>query len=256
VGKATAISYARAGASGIAIAARSSLEDVSKEMLAAAAKAGRKEPEIVTINLDVTDNKSVTAARDQVSKAFGDKLDILINNAGYLSTFHPIAETDPDEWWRDWEVNIKGVYLMTRAFIPMLSRSAAKTIINLTSIGALTLPPGASAYCPGKLAVLRFSEFIGVDHAKEKILAYSVHPGGVKTELALGMPEDMHSFLVDEVSLSGDTLVWLTRERREWLAGRYVTVTWDMEELEARKDEILKGDLLKVRLAVNAFPSV
>lgn len=49
----------------------------------------------------------------------------------------------------------------------------------------------------------------------EEILAYSVHPGGVKTALALGMPEDMHHILVDEVALSGDTLVWLTRERRE-----------------------------------------
>lgn len=224
-------------------------------MQAAAKKAGRKEPKIVTIQLDVTSIASVSAAASQVSDAFDGSLDILINNAGYLSTFAPIAETDPEEWWRDWEVNVKGVYLMTRAFIPLLARSASRTIINITSIGALISAPGASAYSPGKLAVLRFSEYINSDHAKEGILAFSVHPGGVKTELALGMPEELHHLLVDKVELAGDTLVWLTSERREWLAGRYVSVTWDVEELEGRKEDILRGDLLKVRMAVNAFPS-
>ncbi|KAF2795757.1 oxidoreductase-like protein [Melanomma pulvis-pyrius CBS 109.77] len=255
VGKAAAISYAQAGASGIAIGARSPLEQVSQQMLAAAKKAGRNPPNIVTLQLDVTSGASVSAALAQVSAAFSGRLDILINNAGYLSPFAPIADTDPDDWWRDWEVNVKGVYLMTRAFIPLLARSAARTVVNITSIGAHVPVPGASAYAPAKLAVLRFSEYINSDHAAEGILAFSVHPGGVKTELALGMPEALHALLVDEVELAADSLVWLTRERREWLAGRYVSVNWDVEELEGRKEDILRGDLLKVRMAVNAFPS-
>ncbi|KAF2714940.1 oxidoreductase-like protein [Pleomassaria siparia CBS 279.74] len=254
VGKAAAISYAQAGASGIALGARSPLEEVAKEVVAAARKANRKEPQVLTLQLDVTSVKSVADAAAEVSKAFDDRLDILVNNAGYLSSFVPIVESDPDEWWRDWEVNVKGVYLMTRAFIPLLLRNASKIIINMTSLGAHMFPPGGSSYCSGKLAVLRFSEFVNDDYAKEDILAISVHPGGVKTELALNMPDFMHSYLVDEPELAADALVWLTSERREWLKGRYVTVNWDVEELEGRKEDILKGDLLKVRMAVNLFP--
>lgn len=50
--------------------------------------------------------------------------------------------------------------------------------------------------------------------------------------------------------LCGDTLVYLTKERREWLAGRYVNVTWDMPQLMAKEDELVKGDKLKVRMVV------
>jgi hypothetical protein len=48
--------------------------------------------------------------------------------------------------------------------------------------------------------------------------------------------------------LSGDTVVFLTREKREWLGGRYINVTWDMPELLEKKDLIVKGDKLKVKL--------
>jgi len=55
---------------------------------------------------------------------------------------------------------------------------------------------------------------------------------------------------VDKVELASDTLVWLTRTRREWLAGRYVNVCWDMEEFEGMRERVVEGDLLRVRLAV------
>jgi hypothetical protein len=48
------------------------------------------------------------------------------------------------------------------------------------------------------------------------LIAYAIHPGGVKTETALNMPENMHSYLTQTAELSADTIVWLTRERKEW----------------------------------------
>jgi hypothetical protein len=48
--------------------------------------------------------------------------------------------------------------------------------------------------------------------------------------------------------MTGDTIAFLTQKRREWLAGRYLSCTWDMEELLNREEEIQKGDKLKVRL--------
>jgi hypothetical protein len=87
------------------------------------------------------------------------------------------------------------------------------------------------------------------------MLAIAMHPGAVTTELAKGMPEEIHGFLVDTPELAGDTFMWLGAERREWLGGRYVNAAWDLEELEERREDIVKEDLLKVRLAVNMFPS-
>lgn len=48
------------------------------------------------------------------------------------------------------------------------------------------------------------------------LLAYSIHPGGVLTEMAKGMPEYLHGYLSDQPELAGDTLVWLTKEKRDW----------------------------------------
>jgi NAD(P)-dependent dehydrogenase (short-subunit alcohol dehydrogenase family) len=99
VGKAMAISFAKAGAANIVISARSSLDGTEKEMLAAfeSAKLNGSPPEITKLKLDVTSESSVKDAAAEVLKRVG-KLDILINNAGYLESWIPIAESDPSEW--------------------------------------------------------------------------------------------------------------------------------------------------------------
>ena len=50
--------------------------------------------------------------------------------------------------------------------------------------------------------------------------------------------------------MAGDTIAYLTQEKRDWLAGRYISCTWDMPEFLAKKDEIIDGDKLKVRMVV------
>ena len=70
------------------------------------------------------------------------------------------------------------------------------------------------------------------------------------TELARKMPEEMHHLLTDTPEVAGDTIVYLTQNRQEWLAGRYVSCTWDMPQFFDKKDEIVERDLLKVRMAV------
>ncbi|KAF2651725.1 oxidoreductase-like protein [Lophiostoma macrostomum CBS 122681] len=256
IGRAAAISYARAGASGIALGARSSLADVATAVKSAAKSVGKPEPKVVTLNLDIADRASVTAAAEQVSEAFDGKLDILVNNAGFLSPWKKLGETDPDLWWTDWEVNVKGLYLMTHAFLPLVLKSSHKVIINVASVGAHILGDGASSYQTSKLAVLRLCEFLQKEHGEEGLLVHGVQPGSVKTELALGgIPEAFHELLNDTVELGGDAFVWLSKERRDWLAGRYFNVAWDVDELEKKKDDIVKHELLKVRMAVTPFPS-
>lgn len=244
-------SFAKAGASSIALGARSSLDDAEKVVQDAAREAGRGAPQVLKLNVDVSDERSVGAAVKQIESQLG-RLDILINNAGYLETFAPLAESDPLEWWKTWEINMKGLYLVTRAVIPLLlkTESGMKTILNTSSVGAHVLMPGASAYQTGKLAVTRLSEFINTDYGEQGLLCYSIHPGAVATELALNMPEHMHEVLGDSLQLSGDSIVWFTGERREWLAGRWVSVNWDAEELVGMRERVVEGDLLKVRLDV------
>jgi len=253
IGRSMALSYARAGASGIVISARSmeALVEVETAIHTAATNAGRKTPKVLTISLDVSDVKSVDEAAQTVKTTFG-RLDILVNNAGYLTPFVAVTETDPEDWWKAWTVNMRGTYLVTRALLPLLLESpdGQKIIVNVSSVGAVVRLKGASAYPIAKFALLRFTEFLELEYGSKGLLPLVIHPGGVSTELGRGMPPAYHSFLVDTPTLSGDFTVWLTKDRKEWLSARYVSANWDVNELVAKKEEIVKGDKLKVRMAV------
>ncbi|KAJ5984547.1 Short-chain dehydrogenase/reductase SDR [Penicillium waksmanii] len=249
IGRAVAVSFAQAGASSIALGARSSLDATEAAVLDAARTSGHPPPKVLKLVLDVSDEQSVADAAAEVERDFG-RLDVLVNNAGRVEKWVPLAETDPKAWWGTWEVNIKGTYLMTRAMLPLLLKGGERTIVNMNSIGAHLTRPGASAYQTGKLAMLRLTQFTCVEYAAQGILAFAIHPGAVDTELASNLPEDTKAKLVDSPELCADTIVWLTQERQLWLAGRYLSANWDMAELMCRKEEIIQGDKLKVKLVL------
>lgn len=202
------------------------------------------------MSLDVTDEASVAAAAEKISESF-PRLDILVNNAGYLEKRFKIAESDPEDWWKTWTINVKGPYLVSRAFLPqIIQKGGDKIIVNLSSIAVHLLSPGGSAYQTSKLALQRFTEFLDADHGPDGVLAFAVHPGGVLTDMGKRLPQSSHAALTETPKLAADTIVFLTEKRREWLAARYLSVTWDVEELLSKEDEIVKGDKLKVRMIV------
>ncbi|KAL5046771.1 hypothetical protein BDW71DRAFT_207253 [Aspergillus fruticulosus] len=190
---------------------RSSLDAVETAVLNAAQSASHPPPQGFKLALDVADERSVAHATAKVEGAFG-RLEIVANNAGRVEKWVPLAETDPASWWATWEVNLKGTYLMTRGMLPLLLMGGEKTIANMNSIGA-------------HLTRRRLGD------AAQGVLAFGIHPGAVDTELVSNLPED-------------------TKGEAVWLAGRYISANWDMVELMARKEEILEGDKLKVKLVL------
>jgi len=251
-GRATAVEFAKAGCTRIAVAARSDLTDVVAAVKAAARGKDEDagEMRVVAVNLDVTSADSMAAAAATVSEAFGGVVDVVVANAGYLEAWAPMHEADADDWWASWEVNVKGVYLTAKHFAPMLLKSETKLFVAVSSIGAHLIRKHASSYHINKLAVIRFVEYMQEEYADEGIVAVSVHPGGVKTDLALSMPDFMHELLVDTPELFADSIVWLADKRREWLGGRFINACWDLGELEGKKEEVVGRDLFKFRMTV------
>lgn len=255
IGRATAVSFARAGASFIGIGARSAteLQSLEDDIKREAKKAGRGTPLVFRATLDVTDIASAEAAAKRASEAFSGRLDVLINNAGYMDRLAPLMDSEPDDWWRTWEINIRGPYLMTWAFLPLMlaTPGGLKTVVSLSSLGAHTLSAGGTAYNVSKLALLRFSEMLNVEYGAQGVLAFCVNPGGIETDLSRTLDESLaKAYLTDSIELPADSIVFLAQQRREWLAGRYISCTWDMEDLLAKQTSIVEQDLLKVRMAV------
>lgn len=253
LGHAMVLSFAKAGASNIAAAARSDMSQVAKDVEAAALSAGRSPPRFLGLRLDVTNQAEVEDAAKAVEREFGG-CDVVVNNAGIMMALEPLADSDPEIWWKVYDVNVRGAYLVSRAFLPLLLKSGGdggKYMIQVSSVGAHLLTPTGSAYQASKLTQLRMSQFIDAENADKGVISFSIHPGNSPTDIMGGkenLPDIMKPIAVDAPELSADTLVYLTSEKRQWLGGRYVNVTWDMPELMAKEEEIVKGDKLKIRL--------
>jgi NAD(P)-dependent dehydrogenase (short-subunit alcohol dehydrogenase family) len=166
IGKGIAISYARAGASQIAITSRSDASSVADEIRDAALDARRHVPIVLTLQVDVLDKEAVQAAAETVEREFG-RLDILISNAGFLARYEKILDGDDDEWWQSFETNIRGMYRVAKAFLPLMLSGGDKTIISISSTGVMHYHTGGSSYQISKLALLRLTEFLMAEYAEQ-----------------------------------------------------------------------------------------
>lgn len=166
IGQAIAVAFARRGYSHLALLARGSVALTAEKAREAARGAGRPPPEILELSADLISTTSINDAARRVQAAFGS-LDVLINNAGYSDPWTSLHDSDPDNWWRTWEVNVKGTYLVSRAFIPLLLQGHQKILITVTSAGAWFTMSGASAYQGSKTAQVRLNNHLNLEYGKE-----------------------------------------------------------------------------------------
>lgn len=130
--------------------------------------------------LDVTDRRSMAAFAGAAVEKWG-RIDVLVNNAGVMP-LSPLAAGKQDEWERMVDVNIKGVLWGIGAVLPVMESQGSGQIINIGSIGALSVVPTAAVYCATKFAVRAISD--GLRQESSKIRVTCVNPGVVESELA------------------------------------------------------------------------
>ncbi len=176
IGRALAQNFAKAGA-------RLALADNHADNLAeTAGMLGTSE--VITETLDVSDREAVYALADRVKEHYG-AAHIVINNAGV--TF---SNTVEDSSYEDFEwlmgINFWGVVYGTKAFLPLLKQVDEAAVVNISSVFGIIAFPGQAAYNASKFAVRGFTEALRHELALEgsKLLAVSVHPGGIKTNIA------------------------------------------------------------------------
>ena len=131
-------------------------------------------------SLDVTDRQSMAAFAQAAMEDWG-RIDVLVNNAGVMP-LSPLAAGKLDEWERMVDVNIKGVLWGIGAVLPVMEAQGSGQIINIGSIGALSVVPTAAVYCATKFAVRAISD--GLRQESTNIRVTCVNPGVVESELA------------------------------------------------------------------------
>jgi NAD(P)-dependent dehydrogenase (short-subunit alcohol dehydrogenase family) len=233
--------WAAAGATGIAICARSGpkLEAVAAEL-----KSINPEIDLLVQVCDTTQPKAMEELFLAIKKQFG-KLDVVIANVGIAPTVSSHEESkigvlDPEAWWDPVATNIRSTHLTAHYFLTTFGLEPAGTFIALTSGAAAVISSGMSSYGLSKQACIRLTEFLDVEYSK--LRCFSLDPGIVKGVASF---PTFVPFAVVEPELVGQFSVWLASDKAEGCRGGFVHVAWDVEELERNAEVIKEKGLLK-----------
>ncbi|MDU0204818.1 3-ketoacyl-ACP reductase [Paenibacillus sp. MAH-36] len=206
IGRATAIALAKEGVNiGMIGLNMTNLEKVSAEL---------KQYNVVVsaATADVTDLESVTHAFEHIKSDLGP-IDILINNAG-IAKFGGFLDLTPEEWEKIIQVNLMGVYNVTRVLLPGMIERKSGDIINISSSAGQKGAPVTSAYSASKFAVIGLTESLMLEVRKHNIRVTALTPSTVVTDLAIDTnlvsgneenvmhPEDLAELIVAGLKLN------------------------------------------------------
>lgn len=183
IGRAIAERLARAGAF---VVVNYVQQQAAAEEVVAGISTGGGQAEIC--RFDVANGAEVTAAVQGIVERHG-KIDIFVNNAG-LALDNLLLRLKEEEWERVMGVNLKGVFLCTKAVIRSMIRHRYGRIINLTSVVAQTGNPGQAAYTAAKAGVIGFTKTMAKELASRAITVNAVAPGFIETDMTGSLPEE------------------------------------------------------------------
>jgi len=171
IGKEIARAYAANGAKVCAC-------DIDAKALAAVAKeiAGLK-----TVVCDISKRADIERMVAASVEALGG-LDVLVNNAGIAGQTAPVEQSDPDQWEAVMQVDVIGTFHVTRLCIPHLRKSAAGSIIVMSSVGGRFGYPNRSAYCTAKMGLIGFAKTLSRELGPYNIRCNAIAPGAVGGE--------------------------------------------------------------------------
>ena len=173
--------HAAAGGANLVLLARSGA--------ALAALAGELEQtgaRVLPLPGDVSRYADLEQAVAEARRQFG-RLDILVNNAGVIEPIARLADSDPADWDRVVDINLKGVYHGLRAAIPAMLAAGGGVVINISSGAATSALEGWSHYCATKAAVLSLTGCAAREYGAQGIRVVGLSPGTVATEMQVAI---------------------------------------------------------------------
>jgi NAD(P)-dependent dehydrogenase (short-subunit alcohol dehydrogenase family) len=237
-GKATVVTGAASGI-GLATArrfaaqgARVGVADIRGD--AAARACAEIDGDVVPLELDVTSCADAERAIASFAERSG-RLDVVVNNAG-VTIVGPVHTLTEEEWDRQLAVNLKSVYLVSRAAWPFLAAQGG-AIVNTASIAGLVALPSDAAYCASKAGVIALTKCMAIDGAPDRIRANCVCPGFTETPMLTGFLEDqgdpaaarrsaegMHPLGLGAPDDLAGAITYLASEEAGWVTGTVLVV--------------------------------
>ena len=203
--------------------------------------------------VDVTEPSEVASMVKSVAAQWGT-VDLLINNAGRHGTIGPLWTQEPDTWWADLEVNLRGTMLCCHGVLSHMIQQGTGMIVNISGGGDVTARPFGSSYATSKTAVLRLTDSLAGElrqTGNEGIVVFAFNPGLTRTPMtetiveseaaAEWMPmfaERFESGQVQEPDYAAERLLQVITQAGPGLSGRILHISDPLETILADQDTL------------------
>ncbi|KAI7283624.1 hypothetical protein KC345_g2838 [Hortaea werneckii] len=168
-------------------------------------------------------------------------IDILVLNAAYIHDFGPTIELQEDQMQASFDTNVIAQGRLVKAFVGLpIPSSGTKTVINISTAGIHLALPHQTGYISSKTAFVQLCQHLATEHTpNEGFRIFSMHSGAIYTPaVAKNMGRD--DFPWEDVNLPANFCLWLASGQADFLHGKSVWAHWDVDELIALKDKILR----------------
>ncbi|KAH6659028.1 putative oxidoreductase [Truncatella angustata] len=241
IGAETALHFAQAGASRIALFGRR-----EQPLLDTKASIESKYPnvEVFTSPCDVTKKADVDAAFAKFASG-GQKIHVVVSNAAVTGPMGPVSDVDPSGFIDGVQINLLGALLVAQAFLRYAAPDAVA--VNVSSSAAhVNFGPGFASYSVAKMAVVRLWDSLANAHPKMSV--FHIQPGVVDTAMNREAGGVAAMGFADDASLPAGFILWLASPEARFLKGKFLWANWDVDELKSRAKELEASSDLSIGL--------
>lgn len=194
IGRAIAVLMAKQGAD--VVVNYSGSEGAAQETVDAILALGRK---AIKVKANVGNAEEVAAMVEEAHTAFG-RIDILVNNAG-ITRDGLLMRMKDDDWDDVMNINLKGVYLVTKAVSKIMMKQRSGKIVNMTSVVGVTGNAGQANYSASKAGVIGFTKTCAKELASRGITVNAIAPGFIHTDMTDVLPDKVKEAMVQTIPL-------------------------------------------------------
>ncbi len=228
IGRGCAVLLARQGAR-VVLAARN--EELLGEVAAEIAASGG---EAHAMALDLADHEQVPGAVRQLPKEFA-AVDILVNNAG-ITADNLLARMTLDQWQRVQDVNLTGVFVLTKALVRGMMRRRFGRIVSVSSVAGVLGNAGQANYAASKAGLIGFSKSLARELLSRGITVNVVAPGFIETDMTAAMPEGAGERFLEQYGLMrlgtvddiAPAVLFLSSDEASYVTGEVLSISGGM----------------------------
>lgn len=186
------------------------------------------------IKFDVANHEEVKNSFKTIAKKF-NKLDILVNNAGVAKSSLAIKFKE-EEYNSMFDSNVKGHFNCIKFALPLLIRSGAGSIINMSSVLAFSGDVGNSIYSASKGAIISLTKSLALEYASKNVRSNCIAPGFIKTDMTSNLSEEVSKMVLSKIPLGyqadpieiANCVLFLVSDEAKYITGQTIAVDGGM----------------------------